>query len=316
MRRRTHSATVLVVLAVAITGCGSGSVPTAAAPASPEVTSPTPTPSASPAATPTASPSPTPPPTPAYDVAAVQRTLAGLKYYNGPIDGAAGASFSYAVVAFQKVQGLGADGVVGPLTLAALAAPKAPVLQASSPATRLEVDLTRQVLYVVKGGALQRIVPVSSGNGATYSEQDGSTARALTPVGSYTISRRVVGEDKAPLGILYDPQYFYQGWAIHGSDSVPAYPASHGCVRIPRPDARWLLGAIGNGTTVLLYGGQFTFTAGSSAAGTSTPGGDAPGAPPPAAAPAPAPAPQPAPTGSPTPSAPAATPTATASPIR
>jgi hypothetical protein len=86
-------------------------------------------------------------------------------------------------MAFQKVQGLGADGVVGPATLRALAAPVKPVLKASSPANRVEVDLTKQVLYVVKGGAISRILPVSSGNGATYAQKDGSTARALTPTG-------------------------------------------------------------------------------------------------------------------------------------
>src|SRR5687767_15713535 len=53
-------------------------------------------------------------------------------------------------------------------------------LRAASPADRVEVDLTTQVLYVVKGGAIARILPVSSGNGATYKQKDGSKARALT----------------------------------------------------------------------------------------------------------------------------------------
>jgi peptidoglycan hydrolase-like protein with peptidoglycan-binding domain len=193
-------------------------------------------------------------------VVAAQRTLADLGYYLGPVDGERGGAFRSAVMAFQKVQGLGADGVVGPATLKALAAPARPVLKASSPANRVEVDLTKQVLYVVKGGAIARILPVSSGNGATYEQKDGSTARALTPTGRYTIQRRIVGERKADLGTLYDPQYFYRGWAIHGSNSVPAGPASHGCVRVTRADAKWLLGAIGNGTSVYLYGGKHVFS--------------------------------------------------------
>ena len=94
------------------------------------------------------------------------------------------------------------------------------------------------MLYVVKGGAVQRILPVSSGNGATYKQKNGSNAKALTPVGWYKIERRIVGERKADLGTLYDPQYFYRGWAIHGSNSVPAGPASHGCVRVTRADAK------------------------------------------------------------------------------
>jgi len=179
-------------------------------------------------------------------------------------------------MAFQKVNGLGIDGAIGPATLKALAAPRQPVLRGSSPSNRVEVDLTRQVLYVVKGGKISRIMPVSSGNGATYRQKDGSKARALTPVGYYTIQRRIVGERKADLGTLYDPQYFYGGWAIHGSNSVPAGPASHGCVRVTRADAKTLLRSLSNGMAVYLYGGEHTFAAGSSAPGTDNPTGDTP----------------------------------------
>ncbi|MFP5299042.1 MAG: L,D-transpeptidase family protein, partial [Actinomycetota bacterium] len=35
------------------------------------------------------------------------------------------------------------------------------------------------------------------------------------------------------LGTLYDPSYFVGGYAFHGSPSVPTYPASHGCIRLP-----------------------------------------------------------------------------------
>jgi peptidoglycan hydrolase-like protein with peptidoglycan-binding domain len=181
-------------------------------------------PAAAASPTPTAAPTTAPPKpaAPSYDVAAVQRQLTEQKYYVGAVDGKAGPQLTSAVMAFQKVNGLSVDGGVGPATLAALAAPRAPSLAASSPANRVEVDLTKQVLYVVKGGAVSRILPVSSGNGATYKQKDGSTARALTPVGWYKVQRRIVGERKADLGVLYDPQYFYKGWAIHGSNSVPA----------------------------------------------------------------------------------------------
>ncbi len=241
------------------------------------------------------SPSPTTAPSPAkpafsYDVAAVQTRLTAQKYYAGAIDGRRGRSLRSAVMAFQKVNGLGIDGTVGPKTLAAISAPRAPVLKGSSPANRVEVDLSKQVAYVVKGGAIARILPVSSGNGRRYEQKDGSEARALTPVGYYTVQRRIVGERKADLGSLYDPQYFYRGWAIHGSNSVPAGPASHGCVRVTRADAKYLLDAISVGTAVYLYGGTHTFTAGSSAPGTDAPTGDtAADATEPTTAPSPAP---------------------------
>jgi hypothetical protein len=198
-------------------------------------------------------------------------------------------------MAFQKVQGLPRSGSVNAATLAALASPKTPDLR-GGPANRVEVDLTKQVLYVVKGGAVSRILPVSSGNGASYKQKNGATARALTPTGHYVIERRIVGERKADLGTLYDPQYFYRGWAIHGSNSVPAGPASHGCVRVTRADAKYLLTALSNGMSVHVYGGTHVFSAGSSAPGTDNPTGDGGGeAPAPPSPPAPAPQPQPEP---------------------
>lgn len=238
---------------------------------------------------------------PVFDVVAVKRRLTALHYFGGPPTSDIGPTLRSAVMAFQKVQGIGADGSVGPQTLTALEAPKMPFLQGSSPANRVEVDLTRQVLYVVKAGAVARILPISSGNGQTYAQKAGGTARALTPVGNYRVTRRYIGAEHADLGTLYDPQYFYKGWAIHGSNSVPAGPASHGCVRVTRADATYLLGAIGIGTAVTLYGGSYTFVAGSSAAGTDAPTGDtgpaavAPPARPTSAAPHRSSAPQPQP---------------------
>jgi lipoprotein-anchoring transpeptidase ErfK/SrfK len=316
VRRRPLLAPAVVAGAVLLAGCSGGAADQAVAPVSaPTSVSPSPEVVEEPALEPTeeptpdvtevpspaqTSPAPTSPAPPAfsYDVAAVQRQLTEQKYYVGPVDGKPGPAMRSAVMAFQKVQGLGVDGAVGPATLGALAAPKAPQLKASSPGNRVEVDLTKQVLYVVKGGSISRILPVSSGNGASYKQKNGSTARSLTPVGWFTIERRIVGERHADLGVLYDPQYFYRGWAIHGSNSVPAGPASHGCVRVTRWDATWLLGEIGNGWSVYLYGGTHTFTAGSSAPGTDSPTGDggaAPAPPPPPPPPPPAPPQQPAP---------------------
>ena len=210
---------------------------------------------------------------PSYDVAEVQQQLTDLKYYVGPIDGEAGGGTASALMAFQKVQGIAADGAIGEQTLAALAAPKKPSLR-GGPATRIEVDLTKQVLFYVEGGALTRILPVSSGSGSTYTTASGGTARSLTPVGSYAVQRKISGVREAPLGSLYDPMYFYQGWAIHGSNSVPAYPASHGCIRVTRADALWLFPRVPVGFPLVIYGGTHTFTAGSDAPGTSDPAGD------------------------------------------
>jgi lipoprotein-anchoring transpeptidase ErfK/SrfK len=250
----------------------------------------------------------------------VQRQLTALHYYAGAIDGERGPSMRSAVMAFQKVQGIGADGIVGKGTLAALKAPRQPVLKDASSTDRVEVDLTKQVLYVVKGGAITRILPVSSGNGETYLQKSGRKAKALSPIGWYRIQRRIVGVREADLGKLYDPQYFYRGWAIHGSNSVPAHPASHGCIRVTRTDAKYLLSAISVGTSVYVYGGRYTFTAGSSAPGTDNPTGDTPSdapsaSPSPSTAPSsPAASPSASPSSSPTAAGPSPSPSASPTP--
>ena len=328
VRPRLLTAAVgLTALALVVTGCTDNAGETVAAgpQAVVDKSSPSPLDAPSPAESPTEaqspspspSPSPTKPAPPPYDVKAVQTQLTTLGYYAGAVDGERGPAMRSAVMAFQKVQGLGADGVVGKVTLAALKAPRKPGLKASSPADRVEVDLTKQVLYVVKGNAIVRILPVSSGNGKTYLQKNGHKAKALTPVGWYKVQRRIVGVREADLGSLYDPQYFYRGWAIHGSNSVPAYPASHGCIRVTRTDAKYLLRAISVGTHVYVYGGSYTFTAGSSAPGTDNPTGDtsadAPAEPSPSPSSTPTPSPSSSPSASPS-SSPAPAPLPTSSP--
>ena len=69
------------------------------------------------------------------------------------------------------------------------------------------------------------------------------------------IERRIEGVRIAPLGTMYDPMYFYRGFAIHGSPSVPPWPASHGCIRITRADAAWMIANVPDGMPVHVYGG-------------------------------------------------------------
>jgi lipoprotein-anchoring transpeptidase ErfK/SrfK len=232
--------------------------PMAAEPAAPEPDDPPvaePTPVADPAPAPVEEVAPAPAPDP-VDLVAVQRRLQELGYLLGPADGVRGQQTVAAVMAFQRVNGLAVDGVVGPRTLAALEAPVTPQLR-GGPATRIEVDLTRQLLHVVRDGARVVTLHVSSGNGEAYR---GGTARARTPVGDFRVERRIHGERHAELGVLYDPLYFHRGYAIHGSNSVPNHPASHGCVRVTRADARWLIATVADGTPVQLHGGTHVFT--------------------------------------------------------
>lgn len=148
-----------------------------------------------------------------------------------------------AIYAFQKVQGLPRTGVVDARFWRALGAAQIPRPRYVSPANHLEVNKGRQVLYVVRRGRLALIVPISTAG----------LAGTFTPVGRFSIYRKVGGFDPSPLGTLYDPMYFTGGYAIHGNPSVPPYPASHGCVRVPMWVAPYLYATTPYGQTVYVY---------------------------------------------------------------
>jgi lipoprotein-anchoring transpeptidase ErfK/SrfK len=181
--------------------------------------------------------------------------LRDLGYRPGPVDGSYGAATASAVLAFQKREGLSRDGRAGPQTLGRLDAPQgAGPRSASGPA--IEVDLRRQIAFVMDGSGSVTTLNVSTGNGERYTrppEAGGGTGVANTPVGSYSVQRRIEGWRDGPLGLMYQPMYFKGGFAVHGSHSVPAYPASHGCVRVSIADSEWVWDVIPNRARVTLY---------------------------------------------------------------
>jgi peptidoglycan hydrolase-like protein with peptidoglycan-binding domain len=183
-------------------------------------------------------------------IRAVQERLAELGYDVGTPDGKLGARTSYAIMAFQKVEGLGRDGEAGPEVEAALAkaSKPGPMVPGGAP-TRIEIDVARQVMFHWVNGSLARILPVSTGSGERYCV-DGACDTAVTPGGSFRIGRKASGLEISPLGELWWPMYFNGGIAIHGSPSIPAYPASHGCIRIPMYAAPTFYDEVGPGTRV------------------------------------------------------------------
>jgi peptidoglycan hydrolase-like protein with peptidoglycan-binding domain len=185
-------------------------------------------------------------------VAALQQRLVDLGYWLGEPDGSYGQLTRQAVMAFQKVEGLGRDGVAGPVTQERLAVAGRPTPRGGS---GLEIDLDRQVLFVVDGGAVRWAINTSTGNGEAYTSSSGGSAVAATPPGHYEIRREIDGLREAPLGTLYRPKYFNGGIAIHGSGSIPAQPASHGCARVTNSamDMLWATGVAVIGTPVWVY---------------------------------------------------------------
>ncbi|HSH23683.1 MAG TPA: L,D-transpeptidase family protein [Acidimicrobiales bacterium] len=191
------------------------------------------------------------------DVAVIQRRLTDLRFDPGPADGVYGLATVYAVQAFQKLHGMEPTGEATPAVEAALAAPQQPdPLMPDGGADRVEIDLPRQLLFLYKGGDLRLISHISSGNNKRFCA-DGDCRTAITPVGAHRFMWRYPGWRTSSLGKLYKPVYFTgRGVAVHGATSVPAYPASHGCVRIPMHIAEYFPDLVGRGDAVYVLDGK------------------------------------------------------------
>ena len=164
----------------------------------------------------------------------VERLLSKLGYWILKVDGRSDASTRHAITAFQKVEGRKRTGTLSAGDLAALRTAQRPAPRYPKAAAHIEVDLTRQVLFYVDDTAtVTRILPISSGNGKRFRDE-GQWKVANTPRGMYNVGLKINGVRQSSLGALYYPSYFLGGLAIHGSNSIPIFPASHGCVRVPR----------------------------------------------------------------------------------
>ncbi len=181
-------------------------------------------------------------------VLSVQRRLAQLHYYPGPLDGEFGPDTQEAAWAFREVQGLPMNAATAaePISSAFLhdlIHPKPPhQLVPNGPPNRIEVNQNIEVLVLYKDDEPNIILHVSSGGGYYYpcpGDSGATCGPAITPDGNYTAYGFSAGWITVPLGTMYNPIWFLPGYAIHGDIPVPWYPASHGCVRIWMDAATW-----------------------------------------------------------------------------
>ena len=175
------------------------------------------------------------------DVRHLQSDLAALGYLPAS---AVTATFDqrtwHAVVALQGWHGLGRDGIAGPRVRRALRVASRPL--PSSRRWGIEIHVRAQVLLIVRGGRTLRAIHVSTGAGDR------------TPYGYFRIRARERLSWSRPFQTWMPfAQYFHGGYAMHEYPSVPAYPASHGCVRLPAEEARvvWRYGRVGERVWVL-----------------------------------------------------------------
>jgi peptidoglycan hydrolase-like protein with peptidoglycan-binding domain len=188
---------------------------------------------------------------PRREIREAERRLAELGYWGGPVDGVVDPATHSALVAFQKWEG---RPVTGRFTIRELEA----LRNSTSPKARelgyehVEVDIDRQVLLLVDSEGRVRVLPVSTGSDKPFLS-DGQTSIAYTPRGRFLVYDKSYGWEDGALGSVYYANYITGGVAIHGYQSVPTRPASHGCIRIPMFAAREVSKQLALGTIVLVY---------------------------------------------------------------
>lgn len=160
----------------------------------------------------------------------LQQRLAALGYVVG-VRGRYDARTARAVLAFRKVSGLPRTTDASRVVFRRLVAGGGRfAVRYPAHGRHVEADLTHQVLALVDHGRVQRLYPLSSGKASTP-----------TVLGAFRVYRKEPGTNGH--GMVFS-NYFTGGYAIHGYAEVPVFPASHGCLRVPIPDAvpidRWI----------------------------------------------------------------------------
>ena len=157
----------------------------------------------------------------------------GLKrlHYAVPLSGTLDAATQRAVLAWRKMTGAPRTFSASPSVIRGVLAGKGTFrVRHPEDGHHVEADLSRQVLALIDGDNVRRIYHTSSGKPSTPTVQ-----------GRFKIYRKEYGTNDHG---MVDASYFIGGYAIHGYVEVPVFNASHGCLRVPIPDAasiqRWL----------------------------------------------------------------------------
>jgi lipoprotein-anchoring transpeptidase ErfK/SrfK len=147
---------------------------------------------------------------------------------------------AWAVLAFRKVHGMSRIQSATSGIFKTLAEGKgAYEVQHPGAGRHAEVNLAKQVLVLADGDKPQLTYHISSGTMATPSDQ-----------GGYRFYRKDAGFNS--LGMYYSA-YYNRGEATHGYHSVPTHPASHGCIRIPIPQAQQVYNWVQVGMPMFVY---------------------------------------------------------------
>jgi hypothetical protein len=172
----------------------------------------------------------------------LQRGLLKLGFAT-PVTGYFDGLTANAVNVFRKTNGMGRDGYaiksVYAMVLRGEGAFKLRYPSSGTHGKHVEFDWSRQVLVLADHGKPYRVYHVSSGKPSTP-----------TVFGSFHFYSKQPGTNSH--GMVHS-SYFIGGYAIHGYASVPNYPASHGCLRVPIPNALSIFNWIDIGDPIYTY---------------------------------------------------------------
>jgi hypothetical protein len=169
----------------------------------------------------------------------LQRGLRRLGY-PAPVSGRFDAATARAVLAFRKVNRLARTGYASRRVYAKLFRRRGGFrLRYRRPGKHVEFDWSRQVIVFARRGRVERILHASSGKASTP-----------TVFGSFRFYRKQPGTNA--VGMVHS-SYFHGGYAVHGYAPVPTHPASHGCIRIPIPNAAAVFRWIRLGDRIFVY---------------------------------------------------------------
>ncbi len=162
-------------------------------------------------------------------------------HYAVPLTGVLDEGTGRALIAYRKMTGLARIPYAGRQVFERLEhGAGAFHVRYRSDGRHVEADLTKQVLAEIEpGGRVRSIYTMSSGKPSTP-----------TVIGRFRVYEKTPGENSEG---MVDSNYFIRGYAIHGYAEVPTYAASHGCLRVPIPDAAAIYAWVQTGTPVDVY---------------------------------------------------------------
>jgi peptidoglycan hydrolase-like protein with peptidoglycan-binding domain len=180
--------------------------------------------------------------------------LKALHFDPGKIDGYFDQDMQYAVTTVQKYFGLPRTGVITTAVDFVLTHFRYSPAEPNSEPDRVEIDLDRQVLTLYHGWQPELLTTTSTGSGEHFCGGVDGCQYAITQTGHFHFYDLIRGWQKGKLGTMWNPYYFNGSDAVHGLLSVPAYPASHGCARIPMHIADYFYTLVHQGESVFVVG--------------------------------------------------------------